>query len=67
MPRLLKTSKRRRKSKAALTVDLQSHTRTIIDCVQTLRDTVVSVLEAVAPTKRQRKILLDTADAILAL
>ena len=67
MPRLLKASKRRRQSKAALTVDLQSHNRTIIDCVQTLRDTAVSVLEAVAPTKRQRKILLNTADTILAL
>ena len=60
-------SKRSRQSKAALAVDLQSHNRTICDRIQSLRDTAVSVLEATAPTKRQRKMLLDTADSLLLL
>ena len=57
---MLKKSKGRRQSKAALAVGLQSHNRTICDRIQTLRDTAVSVLESEAPTKRQMKMLFDT-------
>ena len=56
-----------RQSKAQLTVGMLNQNRMICDQITTLRDSAASVLYSEAPTKRQRKELLATAETLLSL
>ena len=56
-----------RQSKAQLTVGMMSHNRTICDQITALRDDAETLLHSEHPTKRQRKELLATAEALLSL
>ena len=51
----------KRKSKAAITIDIQSNNETVADTIVSLRNTAESLLESAVPSKRQKKQLLDTA------
>ena len=62
-----KKHKTPRQSKAQFAVALQVHSRSINDQLKTLRDTAASLLEAEAPTKRQRRELLNSAESLLSL
>ena len=62
-----KKSGRRRQSKAQLAVNLQTHNRSIYNRINFLCNMAESVLETEAPTKRQRRRILDTVESLLAL
>ena len=56
-----------RKSKAARTVDVQTTSKAVGDGIMNIRDAAESIRSSQAPTKRQRKELVDTAKSLLAL
>ena len=56
-----------RQSKAQLAVGIMNQNRTISGQIIALRDTAESILYTEAPTKRQRKELLATAETLLSL
>ena len=56
-----------RKSKAAIAVDIQTDNRVVGDGLQLLCERAATILDTVAPTKRIRKSLLDTAESLLQL
>ena len=56
-----------KKSKACLTVDLQTDGRAVESGIMSIRDTAVSILQSDHPTKRQRKSLLSAAESLLEL
>ena len=55
------------KSKASLTVDLQTNGRSVSDSIMSIRDTALDILEAEAPSKRQRQSLVSVAESLLEL
>ena len=57
----------KRKSKADITVEIQTDNRAIGEGIVSLRDAAESILGSAAPTKRQRKLLVETAESLLAL
>ena len=56
-----------KKSKACLTVDLQTNGRVVESGIASIRDTAVSILQSEHPTKRQRKSLISAAESLLEL
>ena len=56
-----------RKSKTALTLHFENQLNELGDQLEVIRDEADSLLAAENPTKRQRKVLLDTANSLIAL
>ena len=56
-----------RKSKAAITVDVQTTSKAVGNGIMNIRVAAESICSSHAPTKRQRKELVDTAKSLLAL
>ena len=56
---------KRMKSKACMTVDLQTNGRTVQDSIASICDSAISILQSEHPTKRQRKSLISAAESLL--
>ena len=67
MSKITKKADGKRKSTAALTVELQSDNSFVAEKIQAICDKAESLLENEAPSKRQRKVLVDAANSLLAL
>ena len=55
---------KRMKSKACMTVDLQTNGRTVQDGIASICDSAISILQSEHPTKRQRKSLISAAESL---
>ena len=65
--RLLMAARARRQSKAVIAVDIHSQHEAVCESIKSLRDTAATLLAYEKPTKRARRELLDTADALLSM
>ena len=54
-------------SKAATVVNVENQNAELREGIQSLRDSAASLLDSENPTKRARKMIMDTADTLLSL
>ena len=56
-----------RQSKASTVVNVQNQNAEVREGIQSLRDSAASLIDSENPTKRARKMIMDTADTLLFL